>query len=169
MNIGFAQDKSLKLIALGLIITALGGLHFYDKYQSISKAEKAVEARLELSYKDRLIEAQQKAIKFQDELLEQSKKNVDEKDKKIDALGNSLSVAISELRNRDKRPTNYSPPISAPATCTGTQLYQEDAEFLTREAARADKIIIERDYYYKEYEDARKKLDEYSKQGTNGR
>jgi len=59
-----------------------------------------------------------------------------EKDAQIEAINNQLVDAISELRKRPSR-TNQA---SNGQGCSGGSLYAEDAEFLIREAARADKI-----------------------------
>ena len=44
------------------------------------------------------------------------------------------------------------------AVITNDIYTKEDAEFLTREAARADRVTEERNYYYDRYEDARRLL-----------
>lgn len=81
------------------------------------------------------------------------------KDEAIAKLNVSLNSAISELRNRPSRPNSVasSPtqttidPVRG-ASCTAAQLYYEDAEFLTREAARAESVLLERNYYYSRYQ-----------------
>jgi len=59
-----------------------------------------------------------------------------EKNAQIADINSKLADAISELRKRpsrsDKTPNKQS--------CSGSSLYAEDAEFLVREAARADQI-----------------------------
>ena len=71
-----------------------------------------------------------------------------EKDAQIKAINNQLVDAVSELRKRPSRTTE----TSAGQSCNGASLYAEDAEFLVREAARADEIRIGLATCYKQYE-----------------
>lgn len=71
-----------------------------------------------------------------------------QKDAQIEAINNQLANAISELRKRPSRPTETNP-----RSCgTGATLYADDAEFLVREAARADKIRTGLEACYKQYD-----------------
>ena len=68
----------------------------------------------------------------------QQKADQIEKDKnaQIRNINNQLADAISELRKRPSRPQQ-----AGTGSCgTGATLYADDAEFLVREAARADTI-----------------------------
>ena len=73
-----------------------------------------------------------------------------EKDKnaQIKAINNQLVNAISELRKRPNRSEN----ASIGQGGTGATLYAEDAEFLIREASRADTIRTGLDACYKQYD-----------------
>lgn len=62
------------------------------------------------------------------------------------------------LRMLNSRPAR-GPAPAASSSCTGAQLYREDGEFLAGEAARAEKVRLERDYWYEQYETARKLLE----------
>jgi len=70
------------------------------------------------------------------------------KDAQIEAINNQLTNAISELRKRPSRPTE----ANLGSCGTGTTLYADDAEFLVREAARADKIRAGLEACYKQYD-----------------
>ena len=59
-----------------------------------------------------------------------------EKDAQIKAINDQLVNAISELRKRPSRAEQ----TNNGQNCNGTGLYAEDAEFLIREASRADTI-----------------------------
>ena len=68
-----------------------------------------------------------------------------EKDENINKLTNRLNATLNELRHRSYRPASATVPktsIIGPSAegCTGRELYRQDAEFLIREAARADKL-----------------------------
>lgn len=71
-----------------------------------------------------------------------------EKDEKINTINNQLVDAISELRKRPSRTEQ----ASNGQSCNGASLYAEDAEFLVREAARADEIRIALQSCYKQYD-----------------
>jgi 2-oxo-4-hydroxy-4-carboxy--5-ureidoimidazoline (OHCU) decarboxylase len=71
-----------------------------------------------------------------------------QKDAQINSINAQLVDAISELRKRPSRTQE-----SSNGSCgTGTTLSAEDAEFLIREAARADKIRAGLDACYKQYD-----------------
>lgn len=65
------------------------------------------------------------------------------KDAEIKVVRAQLDTALSELRNRPVRGANVSPTAGAKSYGTGAQLYREDAEFLTREAARAQLVLAD--------------------------
>lgn len=70
------------------------------------------------------------------------------KDEQIKTINSQLVNAISELRKRSSRSTEANDGKS----CNGSALYAEDAEFLIREAARADEIRIALEACYKQYD-----------------
>jgi hypothetical protein len=71
-----------------------------------------------------------------------------EKDAQIKAINSQLVDAISELRKRPSRTET----TNNGQSCNGASLYAEDAEFLVREAARADEIRIGLQACYKQYD-----------------
>jgi hypothetical protein len=71
-----------------------------------------------------------------------------EKDAQIKAINTQLVDAISELRKRPSRTEQ----TSNGQNCNGASLYAEDAEFLVREASRADEIRIALTSCYKQYD-----------------
>ena len=71
-----------------------------------------------------------------------------EKDAQIKAINDKLVDAISELRKRPSRTAE----ANNGQSCNGTSLYAEDAEFLIREASRADTIRIGLEACYKQYD-----------------
>ena len=86
----------------------------------------------------------------QKEVQQQTIADQIEKDKnaQIKAINNQLVNAISELRKRPNRSEN----ASIGQGGTGATLYAEDAEFLIREASRADTIRTGLDACYKQYD-----------------
>lgn len=83
-----------------------------------------------------------------------------EKDEALKRNNSAYQSLVNSLRNRKDRPNNLPSNPETGSTCTGAQLYREDAEFLAGEAARADKAIIDRDYYYGQYESIRSLLND---------
>lgn len=72
-----------------------------------------------------------------------------EKDAEIVAINSKLVDAISELRKRPARPAQVT---NNGQSGTGATLYAEDAEFLIREAARADVIRTALNACYLQYD-----------------
>jgi hypothetical protein len=70
------------------------------------------------------------------------------KDAQIKTINDQLVDAISELRKRPSRTDQ----TSNGQSCNGTRLYAEDAEFLVREAARADQIRVALQACYNQYD-----------------
>ena len=71
-----------------------------------------------------------------------------DKDEKINSINTQLVDAISELRKRPSRANE----TSVGQGGTGASLYAEDAEFLVREAARADQIRAGLQACYQQYD-----------------
>ena len=142
-----------KIIALAAFLVALWAFHEYDKAQAVNEVVEQAE-KASKDYKERT-ERVQKTLDASHRLA------LKEKDVKITSIERNLRSDIERLRNREVRP-NVVTITETRETCTGTGLYREDAEFLTREAARAEKVRIERDYYWQQYEDARLKLGEFN-------
>ena len=140
-----------KIIALAAFLVALWAFHEYDKAQAVNEVVKQAE-KASKDYKER-------TERVQKTLDASHRSALKEKDAKINSIERNLRSDIERLRNREVRP-NVVTITETRETCTGTGLYREDAEFLTREAARAEKVRIERDYYWQQYEDARLKLGE---------
>ena len=65
---------------------------------------------------------------------------------KIVNLNKSLTTALASLSDRASRPSSETQSDStgteSATSCTGTNLFRQDAEFLIREAARADEIKL---------------------------
>ena len=93
--------------------------------------------------------AQEKAVRSKEHQYQADADKIrTEKDAQIKAINDQLVDAISELRKRPSRTEQ----ASNGQSCNGTGLYAEDAEFLVREASRADTIRIALDSCYKQYE-----------------
>lgn len=140
-----------KIIASVVVLAALWAFHEYDKAQAVQEVRKELVAKSK-EYAER----SERATKA----LEASLRSESvQKDAKIADIERNLRSAIKRLRDRPVRPDVVTVTEIREA-CTGAQLYREDGEFLAREAARAEKILEERNFYWKQYENARVKLEE---------
>lgn len=147
-----------KLIAIGLAIAALGSFHYVSKNLAVSKAKAELTAKYEAELTKQKLIASQASLALKD----QSEAEIRKRDEEINSILAERDALAKRLRNRASRPQVTPKTSETPAPCTGAQLFREDGEFLVGEAARADKIVKERDYYFQEYENARKKLEELS-------
>jgi hypothetical protein len=97
--------------------------------------------------------ARQKAIKDQESAnIVATDKIRKEKDAQINAINNQLADALIQLRSRTSRNDNKA---NDGQGGTGRSLFAEDAEFLIREAARADQIRTALDACYKQYDEVK--------------
>lgn len=151
-------------LAIGIVIVAgLVGFHFWDKQTGIDKAVSDVT----ISYQAAIDRRAREALETQGELMLKAKISEEEKNEQIVKLATNLDVAVKRLSNRPSRPTDSSANPRDSSACTGRELYREDGEFLTREAHRAEKVRMERDFYYERYEYVRNQLDKFIEDGKN--
>lgn len=143
------------LVAFLVFIGAVYGVHRH--YVGVAVQQNTV--KIEQKYKTQFDKAEKKAKVKEEELKTSADKLKKEKDDKIKSISMELASANQRLLQRTKRPSGKDLSPSIGQTCTGRGLYQEDGLFLRGEASRAEALIAERDYYYKAYENARKKLD----------
>jgi hypothetical protein len=135
-----------KAIGLLALLAGLFGAHLLDKHY-------AVKAALE----NAALVAENKQSQIETQLLVQHFQRLEEKDATIDQITARLNAANRSLHNRPSRSDSQT--SCTPGPITGAQLPREDGEFLTGEAARAQRILVERNYYYEEYEKVRKALE----------
>lgn len=152
----------IKIGILVALVAAGIGAHFYLEHKAVDNAVIVTQTKIEKQYQDKLIAANDKATKAEADLAAFKVKSDKDKQDAIKSVDVQYASLVSSLQQRPTRADLTSSVAAAVAraksSCTGAQLYREDAEFLAGEAARADKLIIERDYYYGEYEAARQTL-----------
>ena len=146
------QKYGLYLI---IALSIIGGGYTIHR-MAVKSAVAQAEANLNAQYQNKLSEQKDKAIAKERQLQQESLILTKKKDEKIKSISSKLNITLNELQQRTSRSSSNtsSTTPSSGKTCTGAELYREDGEFLAREAARADKILEERDYYYSEYERA---------------
>jgi hypothetical protein len=129
-----------RLAAAIMLAAALAGLY----WKGYTSGKKAVQAewnaeRLAMAENTRLLLMAN--AKTTGDLQAKADKERASKNAQINSLNLELDESLKRLRNRTERPASDMP--KAPGTGgngTGAELYREDAEFLAREAARADKL-----------------------------
>jgi len=144
-----------KIIGVIVIIAALFGLHYYDRHKAVERAETALISKYEADYQKKVIDAQKASNNLLAAVIEDERV----KNEALSNINAWQSATIDSLRKRPTRSQLNSAVAEARKACTGAELYREDGEFLAGEAARAEKLIKERDYYYEQYERARLALE----------
>jgi len=126
-------------VMIGLAVIAMAGIGYGRYEHNVFEEYKAEEIK----------NAREKEHQMQD-ATEQIRKD---KDAQINSINNQLANALVELRNRPSRTSQIS---SNGQNGTGSTLFAEDAEFLVREATRADQIRTALDACYKQYDEVTK-------------
>ena len=101
-----------------------------------------------------LIDAERKSRKQELALQAAADAARSTKDAEITIIRNQLDAALVSLRERPLRGANLPGAAGTCPPATGAQLSREDAEFLAREAARADAVVAELNYCRLNYENA---------------
>lgn len=143
----------LKLGSLAALIAVAIGWHVLDKRNAVQSSVEAQRAMYTSLIQQEVIRAQETSTS----LLTSALKDLQTKEDEIKDINNKLSNALRRLQQRPSREDSSSDSRNS-LSCTGAELLREDGEFLAREAARADRILKERDFYYEQYERARKAL-----------
>ena len=126
-------------LMIGLAVVAMVGIG-YGRYEHNAFEEYKAEE---------IANAREKEHQIQD-ATDQIRKD---KDAQINSINNQLANALIELRSRPSRTSQVS---NNGQNGTGSTLFAEDAEFLIREATRADQIRTALDACYKQYDEVTK-------------
>ena len=94
-------------------------------------------------------QAVSKALDLTRQASQKTQRIIDRQRDEIKTLNIGLERTLGELRQRPARLPD--PPAACQGT-TGAELSRQDAEFLAREAARADKLRISLETCYQQYE-----------------
>ena len=148
------------LVALVALYTGHRGIVSYE----VNKAVVVAQDKLTRKHQDLLLQASTDARKTETHLENNALALEKVKNDEITRLTGQRDLAVKRLSDRPARTSTPNTPktITNQIPCIGSQLFREDAEFLTREAYRADEVVLERDYYYKQYENARKTINDYA-------
>ena len=148
------------LIIAGVVgvVGMLGKLYNWH-LEIVAKAEQAIITE----YDQQGVKDMEEQLQLSQDLFDATLKDYKEYATKVNNDNTRLQHTIDGLRQRPSRTTVIQSVTDTPtceATGTGAGLYREDAEFLIREAARANSVVAERDYYYSAYTRAEAKLKE---------
>ena len=135
----FELVSSRVIVAFATISVAFAAGWYFNGLRAESTISKMKESQAKL-----VAEAANTARAREHALQAEADRLRNTKDEQIRNINTRLAAALVELRNRPSRSTNafnQGTGIRPPAIGgTGAFLFREDAEFLTREAARADQI-----------------------------
>lgn len=155
---------SPKLALYVLLLAALTGLGYYTYNHVYDSGAQSVQVKWDKVAQERKIQIHNLIIesaKKTSTLQATADKQKKESNEKITALNKSISVIVNGMSDRTKRTDISSNPAGADActksgtSCDGTKLYREDAEFLIREAGRAEKLIVDLQECQNQYNAAR--------------
>ena len=151
------------ILGFVLAVAAAGGAGLY-KGHDLGMAEVQQKWDRERAAQEAEYAAAQAAAREKEQELQACADSLrKEKDREIPDL-NARAVALSNsLRDRPTRPSPESSPVPGTASvgcpvpvCTGAGLSREDAEFLSREAARGDELRALLKQCHAQYETLRK-------------
>lgn len=139
------------IAAAALLVTLAWVYHLWaERQREVGRQEVRVEWEA-----DKLARAETNRLvmKAVDKASDTLQKAVNKERQVIHARNHSIDLEHDELlrrlRNRSDRPAVSGDGVSAPAGpgpvtagCTGTELHRQDAEFLVRESARADRLQV---------------------------
>lgn len=155
------------LIYIGIVLFLLGaGKLWHDK--ASEKALEAARTSVKQDYTHTYVEGLKTSLEASNKLLKESNDAKEHFEQSKIADLRKRDVVIAGLQQRATRAESQALRSNNNTSCsvaalTAAELPREDAEFLVREASRADGIIKERDYYHGEYVRARQALEAHQR------
>ena len=149
-----------KWIAIAVLLSVIGAFIWHENELYTTRKETAQEVTKEFA--DDALEQSLEAVQIEKELVENALKAEKKKNHDKQTIIDRNAALIRSLQQRSTREDSKEANSTAPEagkSCTGAELHREDGEFLAGEAARAEKVIVDRDFYYERYEDARQQLE----------
>lgn len=140
-------------IVLAMLLAAFSW-HVWDKRE----AAIAERNKIELFYSQKAAEESHKRDLIEQQLIDSNAEALEKKNDKIKSISSKLDATLSSLQFYRECSSIVPKATSITAPCPSRELSRQDAEFLAREAAKADSVVEERDYYYGQYEKARSLL-----------
>ena len=152
--------------ALILLVCVVSGYITHER--AVSRALEGARSEVKQQYTQTYVEGLQEALKASKAMNTELKESYAKLRKDKDRI---IAVRDADIKLLQQRPTRAevestrasSDNTGCPAALSAAELPREDAEFLTREAARAEGVMGERDFYYEQYETVRRKMDAYQR------
>ena len=150
---------------IGILIALCAGsygLHKYFEHKAVTTAITTTTTTITSQYQSQVLAANKKAADAEQSLATFKSGADHDKQSAVNAANDKSAALIASLSDRPTR-ADLSSSVSAAvarakSACTGSGLYRDDAEFLVGYANAAAKAVIDRDYYYGQYENARRTL-----------
>ena len=149
-----------KWIAIAILVSVIGAFIWHGN--ELSGARKEATADVVKEYSNDALEQSLETVQTEKQIVEDALKAERKKNDAKQAIIDRNAALIRSLQHRTTREDSKEANSSAPeagSSCTGAELHREDGEFLAREASRAEAVVVERNYYYNEYESLRKTLE----------
>lgn len=145
---------------VGALVVGLGAGAGVDHAIMSGRIDKMKAAQAEVDRQRAVRKAQDTAAArlAEQEMVESFGRRLQDKENEKDRIAAKLDTAVASLRDRPERAARPGTPTAAASNCkgsTGAELSRPDAEFLTREAARADGVRADLAACYAQYDDAR--------------
>lgn len=147
-----------EIVVIGALLAgAAFGVH---KFFGSLREEGAQKERVMWQERDRKADAL--VAQREKDLQDQKAKADKDKDHALSLLATANNALVISLRDRPNRPGSQANAVDGTSEvakgCTGAELYRPDGEFLSREAARADRLAVELSACYVQYDNAREAL-----------
>lgn len=151
---------------IGVLLVGLAGTWHKNR---VERAVEATRSSLTQNYSTTYVEGLEASLKASNKLLAASIKEKETLENEKTSITSQHKSVVAGLQHRATRAETKLASTNITATpvvqtCTGRELSREDAEFLAGEAARAERIVKERDYYYGEYERARQAVEAHKRE-----
>ena len=143
--------------AVGIVLFLLAAVYADLRLKDVKKtAQQEIIQEFKDEALEQSIETQKADARMRDAVLQAERK----KDEHYKAIIDKRDSVIDGLQKRPTRAEAADSQLSCPpGSGSGASLHREDATFLAREAARADGVMGERDFYYESYEKARLEIE----------
>jgi hypothetical protein len=146
------------VLAIGAAAT---GGYYSGRNSGMAEVQQAWDKEKTAQY-TQYAKAMEESVEKQQQLQMGADRLRQEKDREIRDIAARNTALVNSLRDRQSRPTTQTGTVpnstgagSTVTACTGAELYRPDAEFLAREAARADELRVALKQCFAQYEAVR--------------
>jgi len=147
---------------VGAMAAVLAGVGVWAYRTGYQEAERKFAAE-RLEVQKAVVRSMERRFVVEQSLREKSDAQTKSYAARVSRLVAERDRLVAGLRNRPERPSRPDVPESsaageAPQSCAGDRLYRSDAEFLVREAARADLIRAALERCQAQYDEVRRAI-----------